>query len=106
MHDTRKRNDSDSPLRTTKPVTPTFTIYPRYTVLPGAKYKSVPRARQKETNHGEALIGACPVTTDCIVAMSYCENNNNNNNNHKVVSKYATTYCRRPVTQGVRQGLF
>ena len=76
MHDTRKRNDSDSPLRTTKPVTPTFTIYPRYTVLPGAKYKSVPRARQKETNHGEALIGACPVTTDCIVAMSYCENNN------------------------------
>ena len=23
------------------------------------------------------VIGACPVTTDCIVAMSYCENNNN-----------------------------
>ena len=22
------------------------------------------------------VIGACPVTTDCIVAMSYCENNN------------------------------
>ena len=23
-----------------------------------------------------------PVTTDCIVAMSKCENNNNNNNNN------------------------
>ena len=22
------------------------------------------------------VVGACPVTTDCIVAMSYCENNN------------------------------
>ena len=22
-------------------------------------------------------VGACPVTTDCIVAMSSCENNNN-----------------------------
>ena len=25
------------------------------------------------------VIGACLVTTDCIVAMSYCQNNNNNN---------------------------
>ena len=24
----------------------------------------------------------CPVITDCIVVMSYCENNNNNNNNN------------------------
>ena len=24
-----------------------------------------------------AVIGACPVTTDCIVAISSCENNNN-----------------------------
>ena len=24
------------------------------------------------------VIGACPVTTDCIVAMTSCENNNNN----------------------------
>ena len=26
------------------------------------------------------VVGACPVTTDCFVAMSYCENNDNNNN--------------------------
>ena len=28
------------------------------------------------------VIRACPVTTDCIVAMRECENNSNNSNNN------------------------
>ena len=38
-----------------------------------------------------AVIGACPVTTHCIVAMSSCENNDNNCTCHP----QAQQYCRR-----------
>lgn len=42
-----------------------------------------------EKFHSTAVIGACPVTTDCIVNMSQCENNNNNYN--YMCSKTETT---------------
>ena len=32
------------------------------------------------------VIGACPVTTDCIVVINYCENNKNSNNNSRCFS--------------------
>ena len=49
------------------------------------------------------FIGACPVTTDCIVAISECENDDNNSNNsscysssssaEKAASKTLCTSC-------------